>query len=128
MRTKSNTGHFGPALSGSLGASGGNVNKQLRRGSRDGINDRKGHTMQTTLKIDDDVLLAAQQLADRNGLAIDQIISDMARRGMGMSAYISQRNGIPVLIRPGAQIVTVEMVDALRDEDYDYFSGDAGDK
>lgn len=84
--------------------------------------------MRTTLKIDDDVLLAAQQLADRNGLAIDQIISDMARRGMGMSAYISQRNGIPVLIRPGAQIVTVEMVDALRDEDYDYFSGDAGDK
>ncbi|WP_438748099.1 CopG family transcriptional regulator [Pararhizobium sp. O133] len=77
--------------------------------------------MQTTLKIDDDVLHAAQRLAERDGLAVDQVISDMARRGMGMSAYIARRNGFPVLVRPGGQTVTLEMVNALRDEEYDGF-------
>jgi hypothetical protein len=82
--------------------------------------------MQTTLKIDDDVFQAARQLADRQGQPVDQVISDMARRGMGMSAYITHRNGFPVLVRPGGETVTLEKVNALRDAEYDISLDEAG--
>ena len=37
--------------------------------------------MRTTLKIDDDVLAAARELAERNGCTLGKAVSELARKG-----------------------------------------------
>ncbi len=37
--------------------------------------------MRTTLKIDDDVLAAARELAERNGCSLGKAVSELARKG-----------------------------------------------
>ena len=77
--------------------------------------------MRTTLKIDDDVLLAARSLAERQQVSIGEVISDLARAALrgapSTSAAPATRNGVPLLPR-GAQTapVTMELVNQLRDE------------
>jgi len=74
--------------------------------------------MKTTLTIDDDILDAAEALAKRQNRSVDEIISDLVRRSLGLSRPVETRNGIPLLPkRPGSPPVTLEMVNALRDED-----------
>jgi hypothetical protein len=79
--------------------------------------------MRTTLAIDDDVLVAARHLADREGKSIGEVISALARRGLAPSPSApqtqtpAQRNGIPLLpARAGAPVVTLAVVNQLRDE------------
>lgn len=73
--------------------------------------------MRTTLDIDEDVLLAARDLARRRRSSLGRAVSDLARQGLTRSEPGGVRNGIPLFpVRPGAAIVTMELVNRLRDE------------
>ena len=75
--------------------------------------------MRTTLAIDDDVLMAAKGLAARDKRSVGEVMSELARKGLVPDAVPQvYRNGILLLpVRPGAGVVTLEMVNRLRDED-----------
>jgi hypothetical protein len=73
--------------------------------------------MRTTLAIDDDVLHAAKALAQQQHRPLGEIISELARRSLQRPLSQTSRNGIPLLApKSGARIVTLEMVNRLRDE------------
>jgi len=74
--------------------------------------------MRTTLTIDDDVLAAAKSLASDRGKTIGEVISSLAREALLPRTPPPQtRNGVPLLpVRPGAKLVTLEIVNRLRDE------------
>jgi hypothetical protein len=74
--------------------------------------------MRTTLSIEDDVLAAAKEIAERQGKSIGEVISSLARQALRPKRSTKRtRNGVPLLpVRPGASRVTPEMVNQLRDE------------
>lgn len=73
--------------------------------------------MRTTLAIDDDILAAAKALAAQQRRSVGEVISDLARRSLHRPQGGGERNGIPLLaVRPDAPPVTLEFVNALRDE------------
>lgn len=73
--------------------------------------------MRTTLSLDDDVLLAAKAIAGQQGRSLGEVVSDLARRSLQRPVAQSERNGIPLLVsRPDAPPVTMDFVNALRDE------------
>ena len=83
--------------------------------------------MRTTLDIDDDVLIAAKELARKDKVSAGQALSRLARAALGQAAVEAARSsprgsgavrsalGIEVLPRRG-EIITNEHVDRLRDE------------
>lgn len=78
--------------------------------------------MRTTLDIDDDVLLAAKELAEAQKSTAGKVLSDLARQALGRPARKSatRRNGIPLLpSRKGARPVTSATVAALLDDESD---------
>ena len=73
--------------------------------------------MRTTLAIDDDILVAAKAMARQQNRSLGEIISDLARKSLRRPESCSERNGIPLLGgNPNTPPVTLEMVNALRDE------------
>jgi hypothetical protein len=77
--------------------------------------------MRTTLSIDDDVLMAAKNLADRERRTVGEVMSDLARQALRRSGAATgtqaTRNGIRLLpVREGVPAVTPEIVNQLRDE------------
>jgi len=76
--------------------------------------------MRTTLSIDDDVLVAARGLAERDDKTIGEVISDLARQAMQAPRdqfEFETRNGVPLLpVRKGSLPVTTELINRLRDE------------
>jgi hypothetical protein len=74
--------------------------------------------MRTTLAIDDDVLVAAKSLAQREQRTIGEVISTLARQALRRQTPLeSVRNGIPQLVAgASAEPVTLELVNQLRDE------------
>jgi hypothetical protein len=74
--------------------------------------------MRTTLDIEDDVLLAAKELAARRRESMGKVLSDLARQALTQSTAGSEtRNGIPLIpVREDGGIVTIELVNRLRDE------------
>ena len=75
--------------------------------------------MRTTLAIDDDVLLAARSLAERERKSVGEVLSALARQGLKRdgASPADVRNGIRLLPRqPGATPVTLDVVNQLRDE------------
>jgi len=75
--------------------------------------------MRTTLAIDDDILAAAEHLAEREGRTVGEVISSLARQALARSATDARidRNGIPLLpSKKAASPVTLELVNQLRDE------------
>lgn len=73
--------------------------------------------MRTTLSVDDDVLLAARQLAEATGQSVGQALSALARKGLEGNPSRKRRNGIQLLpVRVGATGATLEEVNRLRDE------------
>jgi len=79
-------------------------------------------TMRTTLDIEDDVLLAAKELARRSGSSAGQVISRLARQALTQAANTSAAGaGEPDAIfgfRPfpaRGTVVGNEQVDTLRD-------------
>lgn len=74
--------------------------------------------MRTTLDIDDDVLIAAEELASSKKTTAGKVILELAHRG---SLNVSQdadrvRNGLE-LLPAGCTTVTVRLVDELLDDD-----------
>jgi hypothetical protein len=75
--------------------------------------------MRTTLDIDDDVLLAVKEIARVRGQSAGRALSDLARSALDAPkpAY-KVRNGVPIISRrPGEPLLTMEMVNRLRDEE-----------
>lgn len=73
--------------------------------------------MRTTLQIDDDVLLAARSIAERDRKSVGEVISVLARRGMTQRTSTKRsRLGLPLLPKRGV-VVTMELVNQLRDEE-----------
>lgn len=78
--------------------------------------------MRTTLQIDDDVLEAAKAMAEAARTTVGAVVSDLARKSLRKAVVQPERrNGILLLpIKEPGRIVTMEMVNALRDtEDFD---------
>jgi hypothetical protein len=75
--------------------------------------------MRTTLSIDDDVLLAAKALAQRQRSTLGEVITALARQALRPPEQASPatRNGI-LLMPPRSmpEPVTLELVNQLRDE------------
>ena len=73
--------------------------------------------MRTTLALDDDILMAARAIAERERRTIGAVVSDLARKSLNDRPKFKTRNGIPLLDkRPGGVPVTLELVNRLRDE------------
>jgi hypothetical protein len=73
--------------------------------------------MGTHVTIDDDVVRAAEKLAREQDRTVGEVISDLARRALPAEPEIVYQNGFPLLpSRPGV-VVTLELVNALRDEE-----------
>ena len=77
--------------------------------------------MRTTLDIEDDVLQAAKELAQREGGTAGQMISTLARRGLAAPATPPRkssdtRGGVPVLASRG-EVVTIEHIQNLIDQE-----------
>ncbi|MDO8673906.1 MAG: CopG family transcriptional regulator [Dehalococcoidia bacterium] len=73
--------------------------------------------MRTTLDIEEDVLLAAKEIARQRGLAVGKVISDLARQSLTRQVDGNTRHGIPLFpVQPVAGVITKELVNRLRDE------------
>jgi len=73
--------------------------------------------MRTTIVIDDDVLAAARAIARQRNQTVGKIVSELARHSLCPPTRSTERNGVPLLpVRRPAAIVTLEIVNALRDE------------
>jgi len=77
--------------------------------------------MRTTLNIEDDVLQAARELAQREGSTAGQIISSLARRGLAAppgkpKKSSATRGGVPLLASRG-EVVTLERIQKLMDQE-----------
>ena len=74
--------------------------------------------MRTTLDLDEDVLLAAKELAAAHGTTAGKVLSDLARKGMASARTGRVRNGVTVLPRrsAGAPRPTMKLVNDLRDD------------
>jgi hypothetical protein len=73
--------------------------------------------MRTTIDLEDDVLLAAKEIARRRGVSIGKALSDLARQALSRQDAGAARNGVPLFpVGPGASMITLELVNQLRDE------------
>ncbi|MFN8484040.1 MAG: CopG family transcriptional regulator [Anaerolineae bacterium] len=73
--------------------------------------------MRTTVDLDEDVLLAAKELARQRGTTIGKVISELMRNALTREVVAETRHGIPLFpVQPGAGIVTLELVNQLREE------------
>jgi len=74
--------------------------------------------MRTTLDLDDDVLMAAKELAAARRVTAGQMVSELLRQALTPRRSARVRNGVPVLSnRPtGAARPTMTQVNELRDD------------
>ena len=80
--------------------------------------------MRTTLDIEEDVLQAAKELAEREKTTAGKVLSRLARKGLvgdlpengGTPPKTKYRNGVPLLPHRGV-IVTNELVNRIREEE-----------
>lgn len=77
--------------------------------------------MRTTLSIDDDVLAFARAKAEQNRSSVGEVISSLARTAIAKEStqdHPAVWNGILQLpVRDKSAVVTMEIVNALRDDD-----------
>lgn len=74
--------------------------------------------VRTTLDLDDDVLMAAKELAALRGKTAGQIVSELARKALQPPRTYEVRNGVPILPRqPGGRIITSADVRRWLDDD-----------
>lgn len=79
--------------------------------------DKLEGNMRTTLDLEEDVLLAAQEIARQRGVTVGKVVSDLARQALRREVASTTRHGLPIFpIQTDAGIVTLEMVNQLRDE------------
>lgn len=74
--------------------------------------------MRTTIDVEDDVLLAAKEIARQRKKSVGKVLSELAREALTQKGQIEEQDGLPLFpIRPNARPVTMELVNRLRDED-----------
>jgi hypothetical protein len=74
--------------------------------------------MRTTLDLDQDILLAAKDIASVEKKSVGRVISDLVRRSLRPKKHLRERNGFRLLPKnPNGMLVTMELVNRLRDED-----------
>ena len=78
--------------------------------------------MRTTLDIDDDILMAAKELAKSARKTAGQIISELVRKSLTATPIYSAEEteaffGIRPLPRRGAGIVTNELINKIREQE-----------
>jgi hypothetical protein len=78
---------------------------------------RDDRRVRTTLELDDDLLLAAKELALTRGTTAGKVVSDLVRKALTRKTATRLKNGVPVLpARPaGAARRTMKQVNELRD-------------
>ena len=74
--------------------------------------------MRTTLDIEDDVLEVAKSLARHQRLSLGKAVSHLIRMGIHPPSQKEDiRNGLRIIARrPDAKVVTLDIVNHLRDE------------
>jgi hypothetical protein len=73
--------------------------------------------MRTTVDLEDDILFAAKELARKRSTTIGRVLSDLARQALTRPVSVSTKTGLPLFpIRKKAGVVTMELVNRLRDE------------
>jgi len=73
--------------------------------------------MRTTLDIEEDVLLAAKEIARKKRTTVGRVLSDLARKSLTKKPSVLKKDGLPLFpVQPDAGIVTLELVNKLRDE------------
>jgi hypothetical protein len=73
--------------------------------------------MRTTLNIDDDILMAAKEIAKQKGISIGRALSDLARQALTRESTTDTRTEVPLFPRQeNVGVVTLELVNQLRDE------------
>ena len=73
--------------------------------------------MRTTVDLEEDVLLAAKEIAKQQGNTVGQVLSNLARLALTRQTPVSTKHGLPIFpVRPDAGVVTLELVNRLRDE------------
>jgi hypothetical protein len=84
---------------------------------RDALASDAEEVMRTTLDIDEDVLLAAKEIARERKTTAGKVMSELVRKALTRSPGVDEVDGFPVFpVQPGAGIVTLEIVNRLRDE------------
>jgi len=79
---------------------------------------RDAQAVRTTLDLDEDVLLAAKEIAMAQGTTAGKVVSALARKALTPAGAARARHGVPVLPRrpPAAPRPTMTLVNRLRDE------------
>ncbi len=73
--------------------------------------------MRTTLDLEEDVLLAAKEIAKLRGDTVGRVLSDLARQALTRRDPLPKKHGVPLFpIRADAGVITLELVNRLRDE------------
>jgi hypothetical protein len=73
--------------------------------------------MRTTLDLEEDILMAVREIARRRGVTMGKALSDLARQALTRQAAGAVRSGVPLFpVQPDADVVTLELVNQLRDE------------
>jgi hypothetical protein len=75
--------------------------------------------VRTTLDIEDDVLQAAKELAQREGTTIGETLSKLARKGLTGATGSEPRvirNGVPVLPQRD-EVITLEHIQKIMDSE-----------
>ena len=74
--------------------------------------------MRTTIDLDEDVLLAAKEIAKQKRSTLGKVMSDLTREALTQRPETSVRNGLPLFpVQQSAGIVTLSLVNRLRDEE-----------
>jgi hypothetical protein len=69
------------------------------------------------LDIADDILFAVKEILRQRGVALGKALSELARQALTRQAAVSTRRGLALFpIQPEAGVVTMELVNRLRDE------------
>lgn len=73
--------------------------------------------MRTTIDIDEDVIIAVKEMVRVEGTSIGKLLSRLVRQTLTQGVKTAELNGLPLFSRqPGAGVVTLELVNQLRDE------------
>ena len=73
--------------------------------------------MRTTVDIEEDVLLAAKEIARQKGTSLGRVLSDLARKSLTQKPKTSKKHGLPQFpVQQNAGVVTKDLVNRLRDE------------
>ncbi len=73
--------------------------------------------MRTTLDVEEDVLLAAKEIAKQRGETLGRVLSELARQTLTKRDPLSKEHGVPLFpVRRDGGVVTLELVNRLRDE------------